>query len=177
MLFPHYQSLLAVVWRCCRSLLQSALLALKPPAIPGLQPAGLRCSTLCFCRKLVVVTTAAIPWMTGTAVNPTLRAAFLAHITGNEVRLHSYVSRGGEAPTCHCGSNSRGKHLDVLQVTLLIPWLAPCDQFKVFPDDLIFRKPSQQEECIREWIKKRTGEYWKRDLSFALRAHFASDQS
>lgn len=77
-------------------------------------------------RHVTVVTTAAIPWMTGTAVNPCLRAAYMAHCTPH-------------------------------QVTLLIPWLNQEDQAQVFHGTHLFEQPEQQTECIKAWVRKRTG--------------------
>ena len=43
------------------------------------------------------------------------------------------------------------------QVNLVIPWLAPADQAKVFPDGLRFATPGEQEQYVRAWAVKRTG--------------------
>ena len=43
------------------------------------------------------------------------------------------------------------------QVTLLIPWLNQDDQALVFHGKYSFQQPEQQTECIKEWIRKRTG--------------------
>ncbi len=43
------------------------------------------------------------------------------------------------------------------QVTLLIPWLAKSDQARIFPNNLTFDTPEEQETYVREWAKKRTG--------------------
>jgi digalactosyldiacylglycerol synthase len=64
--------------------------------------------------------------MTGTAVNPLLRAAYLAR-------------DGARA------------------VTLMVPWLAPADQARVFPGGVTFATPAAQEAWVREWAAKRTG--------------------
>lgn len=78
-------------------------------------------------RKFVVVTTAALPWMTGTSVNPLLRAVYLAR--GDDTR----------------------------EVTLMVPWLAKADQAIVYPRETTFETPSEQETYIRRWANERVG--------------------
>ena len=43
------------------------------------------------------------------------------------------------------------------QVTLVIPWLAAADQAKVYPNNLTFSTPEEQESYVRAWVTKRTG--------------------
>ena len=72
---------------------------------------------------IAIVTTAAVPWMTGTAVNPLLRAAYLGRLG--------------------------------YRVTLVLPWLHPSEQVRVFPGGLTFGTPDEQEAHVREWLEGR----------------------
>ncbi|CAN0113027.1 unnamed protein product, partial [Laminaria digitata] len=74
-------------------------------------------------RRIWVVTTAALPWMTGTSVNPLLRAA--------------YLTRGREP----------GK------VSLMIPWVGLEDQKYVLPDGCRYETRQEQEAYIRDWLR------------------------
>jgi len=76
-------------------------------------------------RHITIVTTAAIPWMTGTSINPLLRAAYMS-------------SREGRR-----------------RITLVMPWLGREDQEFVFPPGLRFDTPAEQEAYIRFWAMEK----------------------
>lgn len=80
-------------------------------------------------KNLLVVTTASLPWMTGTAVNPLLRAAYLTH---------------GRKPA---GGSS----------TLMVPFLERDeDQTRVY-GKIRFKAPAEQEDYIRNWLRESAG--------------------
>lgn len=96
-------------------------------------------------RRLAVVSTAAPPWMTGTAVNPTLRAAFLAKELGCK---RDDDEKEASPPPASSSSSSRPP-----RVTLVVPWLNKTDQGSLFPEGLLFDSPWEQEVCLRSWVR------------------------
>jgi len=75
-------------------------------------------------RRIWIITTACLPWMTGTSINPLLRAAYLAK---------------DRAP---------GK------VTLMVPWLQPADQDIAYPPNVRFSHPDEQKAYVQKWLRE-----------------------
>lgn len=74
-------------------------------------------------RKIWVITTACLPWMTGTSINPLLRAAYFA------------------------------KDRPPGNIHLMVPWLDHADQEIAYPPGLRFNHPNEQREYVRNWLR------------------------
>ena len=97
-------------------------------------------------RKFHVVTTAALPWFTGTAVNPLLRAAYILKRSREEF-LADLPYEGESQGSYDVNSISN--------VTLVIPWLIDEeDRVKVYGNSRVFDNEEQQENFIRSWMRE-----------------------
>jgi digalactosyldiacylglycerol synthase len=93
-------------------------------------------------RKVFVVTTASLPWFTGTAVNPLLRAAYLCRKLREINKHNSTLGEPGERQW----------------VTLVIPWLElEEDRLELYGLANSFANETVQEQHIRSWLRDEAG--------------------
>ena len=93
-------------------------------------------------RRFHIVTTAALPWFTGTAVNPLLRAAYILKRSREQYFAQNSITTGFE-------------NKFEPNVTLVIPWLIDAaDRLKVYGNARIFESEADQESFIRSWMRE-----------------------
>lgn len=100
-------------------------------------------------RSIYVVTTAALPWRTGTSINPLLRAAYLARRakvnSNNRMLLDEQFSEDLRS------TNSTSQQQTV---TLVIPWLElEEDRLELYGSDKKIADVKEQEQYIRDWLR------------------------
>jgi len=90
-------------------------------------------------RYVHIVTTAAIPWFTGTAINPLLRSAYL-HDRLKQINNDN-------------NNNGNSTESQTSWVTLVIPWLELEDDQRQVYNGQVFQSPGEQEQYVRNWLR------------------------
>eukprot|EP00984_Skeletonema_dohrnii_P012905 scaffold5275_cov67-Skeletonema_dohrnii-CCMP3373.AAC.1 len=118
-------------------------------------------------RSIFVVTTAALPWRTGTAVNPLLRAAYLSrkmkeindNNNNNQTNAttseqQTYLSRKMKEINNKNNNQTNATTSEQQMVTLVIPWLElEEDRLELYGNNQNFTTSQEQEDYIRDWLR------------------------
>jgi len=114
-------------------------------------------------RTVCVITTAALPWRTGTAVNPLLRALYLLRFQ-NEKKLllhkEQRKEQGIATPVENDETNAQNRHDNNHgSVALVIPWLeSQDDRRKLYGTQNTFSNGPQGMKEQEEWIRSYSSE-------------------
>ncbi|OEU07054.1 hypothetical protein FRACYDRAFT_138778, partial [Fragilariopsis cylindrus CCMP1102] len=101
-----------------------------------------------------IVTTASLPWMTGTSVNPLLRAAYLhdrLEIINNKHNNNNNKSNQNKKDKYDTANNNTNTTRSSY-VTLVIPWLELPEDQKQLYNGRVFNSTKEQEEYVRDWL-------------------------
>jgi hypothetical protein len=104
-------------------------------------------------RHIHIVTTASLPWMTGTSVNPLLRAAYL-HERLNRINAAATTTEKATNVTSNITSSTVGSNSTKRSyVTLVIPWLELEEDQRQVYNGRVFADPEEQELYVRDWLR------------------------